>query len=129
MTQDTSTFLKVVCVLWIKLMNIKSPCFDLKKCLLYYILKTRYLHILSHTSYHENVYSKYTCCICVTNYYNVNCSLCQYMSMYVYCVNNGDGNLNCIICAWSCLWQINMVELNYNTTFNMMVNRSRYWKL
>jgi len=22
-----------------------------------------------------------------------------------------------------------MVELNYNTTFNMMVNRSRYWKL
>jgi hypothetical protein len=26
-------------------------------------------------------------------------SLCQYMSMYVYHVNNGDGNLNCIICA------------------------------
>ena len=26
----------------------------------FYILKTRHLHILSHTSYHENVYSKYT---------------------------------------------------------------------
>ena len=27
--------------------------------------------------------------------------LCQYMSMYAYHVNNGDGNLKCIICAWS----------------------------
>ena len=28
----------------------------------------------------------------VTNYYNVKYSLFQ---------NNGDGNINCIICAWS----------------------------
>jgi hypothetical protein len=37
----------------------------------------------------------------VTNYYNVKYSLFQYMSMYVYHGNNGDGNINCIICAWS----------------------------
>ena len=35
----------------------------------------------------------------VTNCYNVKCSLIQYMLMYVYHVNNGDGNINCIICA------------------------------
>ena len=35
----------------------------------------------------------------VANYYNINYSLFQYMLMYVYHVNNGDGNINCIICA------------------------------
>jgi hypothetical protein len=61
-------------------------------------------------------WSLHVCFISVTNCCNVKCSLCQYMSMYVYHVNNGDGNLNCIICAWSfCLrlWQINMLKLNY----------------
>ena len=35
----------------------------------------------------------------VANYYNINYSLFQYMSMYVCHGNNGDGNINCIICA------------------------------
>ena len=38
--------------------------------------------------------------VCISCY-NVKCILFQYMSMYVYHVNNGDGNLNCIICARS----------------------------
>jgi hypothetical protein len=66
-----------------------------------------YLNILSHTCYHEKMYSKCTYFAEVymsvlflsPTVYNGKCSLFQYMSMYVYHVNNGDGNLNCIICA------------------------------
>ena len=69
-------------------------------------------------------WSLHVCFISVTNCYHVKCSLCQYMSMYVYHVDNGDGNLNCIICArsfLSCLWQINMYKPNQTTCWGCWI--------
>ena len=68
---------------------------------------TTYLNILSHASYHEKMYSK--CTYFAEVYMSVlflsstvvtlNVVYVSIMSMYVYHVNNGEGNLNCIICA------------------------------
>jgi hypothetical protein len=94
---------------------------------------TNYLNILSHTSYHEKMYSKCTYfaevymsvlflspIVIILNvvYFSIHVCQCMYI---VYQVNNGDGNLNCIICAWSfclvydkyiCLKAYRLSELN-----------------
>ena len=72
---------------------------------------TTYLNILSHTSYHEKMYSKCTYfaevymsvlflspIVIILNvvYFSIHVCQCMYI---VYQVNNGDGNVNCIICA------------------------------
>ena len=48
-------------------------------------------------SWYEKVYSNYTF-IFVINCYNATFSLCQYLSIYVYYVNNGSDNLNRLTC-------------------------------
>ena len=70
---------------------------------------TTYLNILSHTSYHKKMYSKCTYFaevymsvlflspfVIILNVVYFSIHVCMYI---VYQVNNGDGNLNCIICA------------------------------